>query len=549
MPTLYADKLTPTAITATTAAAGYPALNLANEKLAKPYRATGTGANDITIDLGAVKALAALELHDVNFAAAAISTSDDNVTYTPRGTLTTYANVHGRRRGLLALPSLMARYVRASLPAGDRAYVVMGFGSNLIKIVDPATNAVISTIAAASSASAIAVNQDASRAYVSLSGSSQVAVINLATNAVIATIGVGATPQAIAINPAGTRVYCLNYDSTVSIINTATNAVIATVAVGSSGFGDGTLAVNAAGTRVYIANPGGNTVSVIDTSTNTVVATVAVGTTPTGVAINPAGTRVYVTNSGTTTVSVIDTSTNTVTATVNVGTAPYGVAVNPAGTFAYVANQTSGDVSVINTATNTVSATIAAIGAARGVGINAGGTRAYVVSAGTNNVSVINTATNTVLTTIAVAAIQTGMYVGPRGYAIPTDALAYWRAGAAYVLATALALPPGPEWGYNPRWMIPSQATALANGQRALARTTSAAGRYNLISAHVKQFGTEDWTPFFAAINTGTCILSMDLPAPRQSQIWPVTLDNEEINAIAASPVSDEFDLTLREVV
>lgn len=116
MASLYYGKLSIVAVTTTTAASGFPASNIALESLGRPWKATGTGATDVVIDLGSSQAINTLFLHDVNFASAPIARSTDNVSYTSVGTLTTYAGRHGRRRGKISFGGASARYIRVSMP-------------------------------------------------------------------------------------------------------------------------------------------------------------------------------------------------------------------------------------------------------------------------------------------------------------------------------------------------------------------------------------------------------------------------------------------------
>lgn len=115
---LYHTRIAAAAISATTAAAAYPALNLAIDALSRPWRATGTGATDVTIDLGTSQSLGGLLVHDVNFASATIFTSVDGSAYTNRGVMTTYANDQGRRRGIFSLDTFTGRYVRFTIASG-----------------------------------------------------------------------------------------------------------------------------------------------------------------------------------------------------------------------------------------------------------------------------------------------------------------------------------------------------------------------------------------------------------------------------------------------
>jgi YVTN family beta-propeller protein len=156
-----------------------------------------------------------------------------------------------------------------------------------------------------------------------------VSVIDTATNTVMATVPVGSSPQGIAVTPDGKHAYVAN--GSVSVIDTATNKVVATVPVGSaSGGASGGVTITPDGRHAYAADAGDNTVSVIDTASNTVVATVPVGIAPIAVAVTPDGKYVYVANNLVPTVSVIDTASNTVVATVGAGNnTPNGVGIVP----------------------------------------------------------------------------------------------------------------------------------------------------------------------------------------------------------------------------
>ena len=126
------------------------------------------------------------------------------------------------------------------------------------------------------------------------------------------------------------------------------------------------------------------------------------------------------------------------------------------------------------------------------------------------------------------------------------DGLAYKRVGSLLVFSGAIALPPGPTWGYNANWRIPRVSSQIVNGQRPRADVGVA---HHLINCSIEPYTTEDWQPAIAALQAGTCALSMGLGAPRQWQIWPVTLENDEINDVSAGPANSRFDLVLREAI
>lgn len=120
MGTLHYGKVVATVFSATTAQAGYPATNIGNESLGRPWRATGVGANDVTMEFPVVKTVKTLEVHDVNFAQAAILKSSDGVVFAPiaGSPLVTYMGTEGRRRGAITVNDANVKALRISIGAG-----------------------------------------------------------------------------------------------------------------------------------------------------------------------------------------------------------------------------------------------------------------------------------------------------------------------------------------------------------------------------------------------------------------------------------------------
>ncbi len=119
---LFTDQIVPTTATATTAQAGYAATNILRRSISQPWWSTSTSANDVVIDCGADTAKKVLHVHDCNFASAPISTAASAApgSFTARGTLTTYENDAGRRRGWIEL-SDSDRYVKIGIASGTPA--------------------------------------------------------------------------------------------------------------------------------------------------------------------------------------------------------------------------------------------------------------------------------------------------------------------------------------------------------------------------------------------------------------------------------------------
>ena len=115
---IHYGKLTPTVFSATTSQAGYPATNLGSESILKPWRAAALGAEDVALQLPAVAMIQTFALHDVNFAAATIEKSVDGAVWVAVGAMTTYADRHGRRRGVITINTAGQKAVRFRIAAG-----------------------------------------------------------------------------------------------------------------------------------------------------------------------------------------------------------------------------------------------------------------------------------------------------------------------------------------------------------------------------------------------------------------------------------------------
>ena len=246
----------------------------------------------------------------------------------------------------------------AILPSGARVYVACASVGEL-RVIDTATNTVVTTVATGSGVTNLAVNPAGTSVYVSRNVINDVFVLDTATDTITASIPGFVNPAGIAIHPSGASAYAADAPGdSIRVVDTATNTITATIPVGDQ---PARVAFNPAGTRAYVTNNSGNSVSVIDTATQTVIDTVAVGAGPRGVAVNAAGTRVYVANNtgGTNSISIIDTATNTVTTTVptGAGTQPRMIAFAPDGRY-LVVQQTGDSLAIYDPATDTVQATI-----------------------------------------------------------------------------------------------------------------------------------------------------------------------------------------------
>ncbi len=207
----------------------------------------------------------------------------------------------------------------------------------------------------------VAVSPDGHSVYATVTGgdtgrggSDVVAVIDTATDAVIRRIKVGTAPREVVFSRTGARAY-VTTAAGVSVIDTAKDRVIHSIKdrTGSQG-----VTVSPDGHTLYVTSPIRGVVSVIDTATGHARARVPAGDQPWAADITPDGSRVFVAEMNDGTVAVIDTRTRKVVRTIAVGKLPESVAVTPDGSEAWVGNGLSGSVSVINVASGTVTATI-----------------------------------------------------------------------------------------------------------------------------------------------------------------------------------------------
>lgn len=118
MSKLWHTKRAISTVTATDNLSGYAPTNVADEALRYEWRANGVGAKTLTIVFPAQGYLEALFLHGVNFAAATVKTSTDNVSFPGGAAFTSYADEFGRRRGLITLAAANVLAVRVEIGAG-----------------------------------------------------------------------------------------------------------------------------------------------------------------------------------------------------------------------------------------------------------------------------------------------------------------------------------------------------------------------------------------------------------------------------------------------
>jgi hypothetical protein len=131
---LYHSLLAATVSSVSSQAAGYAGTGVLGTAVDTQWRTTGTSsAENIVLDLGSSKAIAALGINHCNFASASIYADNAATPTTLRGTLTTYVDHQGRRKGSFEFSAVTARYIRINMPGTGTtdaaAYFFLGFAA------------------------------------------------------------------------------------------------------------------------------------------------------------------------------------------------------------------------------------------------------------------------------------------------------------------------------------------------------------------------------------------------------------------------------------
>jgi YVTN family beta-propeller protein len=153
---------------------------------------------------------------------------------------------------------------------------------------------------------AIALDQKAGRAYVSLSGEDAVDVLDVTAGSIINRIhlNIGDGPREISLTPDGKKLLVVNASSrTVSIIDPRALLELGRVPVGE---GARSVLVDHDGKRAYVFNELSNTITVIDIANRATVVTLSTDTGPMMGQFNRKGDKLYVIFAGSPYLSVIN---------------------------------------------------------------------------------------------------------------------------------------------------------------------------------------------------------------------------------------------------
>lgn len=287
---------------------------------------------------------------------------------------------------------------------------VYAASGNTVQVIDVATNSIRASIPVAGPSTVIVASAVGTRVYAVHPTLDQISVLDPATAAVVGTIAVGDAPSAAILAPSGDWLYVLTAGGVVQVVDTVLNNVVASVSTGGSGPGD--LALTADGARLYVA---AGSISAVDTASLSYVGSFL----PSGyqaVEVLPDGSRLYaVRNSFAGNVDVIDPVAMAVVTTIPL-TSPGFMAmthdgsrlyVSLAGTF--VSTGWTGFfapgrfISVIDTLSNTVGANID-LGNTTAAGLTVTPDRRRVYASVSTGVAAADVNTNAVVAIVPMSA-------------------------------------------------------------------------------------------------------------------------------------------------
>ena len=176
-------------------------------------------------------------------------------------------------------------------PAAGHLFVSI-WSSNLVKVVDPRTNNVISNISVAPEPLEMAYVSKNGNIYVVDSQTSQLTVINTSTNNVVDNIAVGNSPYGVAYNPTKGVLYVSNRNSeNISIVSVNSEAVISNIT--TRGYSPQGLLYDQGNGLLFVTAISSHGSILIFDKNNTLVQNLAVGSLPSWIAADPYNGQIY----------------------------------------------------------------------------------------------------------------------------------------------------------------------------------------------------------------------------------------------------------------
>ena len=115
----------------------------------------------------------------------------------------------------------------------NAAYWVAAENSDLVAVIDVATQQVVAQIPVSSRSNGVLVHPDGKRVFVSSGGKGTIQVIDPATNRIVAEVEVGRRPWNMALTPDGRKLYvACGRSNAVAVVDTAGYVKTGEIAVG-----------------------------------------------------------------------------------------------------------------------------------------------------------------------------------------------------------------------------------------------------------------------------------------------------------------------------
>lgn len=267
---------------------------------------------------------------------------------------------------------------------------VTNYTSDLVAVVNTATNGLIGEITVGSNPAGVAFDPDDGYIWVANHGSATVTVINGATDKVVTNVAVGGGPTGIAYDPGNGEVYVSCFSAGhVYIINPATYATVTVAVTSPAG-----IAVDSQNGYIYVASDlAGNDLVALNPTTNgaTLINGLPAGSDPFAVAYDSDTNYIYVTFYHTGAVGYFSGATNAYVGDLTVGTNPGGAVFDAGNGDVYISNYGSATVSAISADTQEVSGSVSVGTDPIGMAYDGANGDVYTTSNNTNELNVIST--------------------------------------------------------------------------------------------------------------------------------------------------------------
>jgi YVTN family beta-propeller protein len=199
-----------------------------------------------------------------------------------------------------------------------------------------------------------ALTKDRKRLYVSMPLANQVAVVDTNTLSVIEKIAAGSTPTRLALQNDERYLWVGNRGS-VTVIDTAKSAIAAAIKIGE---GPHEFAFTDDDRFAFVTNKKGGTLSVIDVRRLESVRELQLGQLPASIAFSSLGKAVYIANEGDGAITVVGGAEHEILARIKAEPGIRAIRFSPDGRFGFVVNSATSTVSIFDASTNRLVRTV-----------------------------------------------------------------------------------------------------------------------------------------------------------------------------------------------